>query len=450
MKIKLITIVFILISAPYLNAQNYQIDFTSSGAATTIDNVLVENITQCNTISINGDDILHFVETVGINESNQNSDFSIYPNPMEGFCTMSFSAKNRGYTSIEIIDINGKTIFQNQTYLQKGNHSFNISGISKGMYFIQIKSENYSYSKRFISIAESIKTPKITYAGLHSFERNIKTTSLSLTKDTSKDISSIVQMQYNDGDMIKLTGISGNYKTVVMITPTESQTVNFEFIPCTDANDNHYSIVQIGEQWWMAENLNAGTYVPITTPQAAGTKFCMNINGVDDPSCPMGGLYEWNVLMQESLPCNGTGAPPDDICDTPVQGMCPDGWHIPSHYEWTTLARYSGSDFGALEYNSTLGVGVDEGGNLKMKCTSMWWDPNSGATNATGFSAIPGGDTWDGIFEDFGQSSYFWTSTAIFTYTYNPWVYALNYSVPFVGRSQYFPENGFSCRCIKD
>ncbi|MDD3740402.1 MAG: FISUMP domain-containing protein [Bacteroidales bacterium] len=431
-------------------SQNYQISFTGTGASTSVESVKVENLTQCTEINISGTDILNLSFEMGIDElsSEPFNPVLIYPNPSAGMCYIDFKAYSDDNISIRIYDLAGKIVLHSEQFVTQGYHTYKICGFGEGMFFIKFESEYYSYTTKFINnIQDGSKNSSIEIEDISGSSQQI----IEKNYIQHKNTKSVINMQYFEGDLIKLTGKSGNYSTVYMLTPNQSQTVTFTFIPCTDGDGNNYSVVKIGDQWWMAENLNSGTYVPITTPQAAGTKFCMNINGVEDPSCPMGGLYEWNILMQETDPCNGNGAPPNDRCDTPVQGMCPDGWHIPSHYEWTTLARTSGTDFGALEYNSNLGVGVDEGGHLKMNCTTMWWNPNEAATNSTGFSGIPGGDTWDGVFEDFGQSSYFWTSSATFNiYTYNPWVYALNYSVPFVGRSQYFIENGFSCRCIKD
>jgi len=427
-------------------SQNYQISFAGSGSSSTVESVYVENLTQCTSISLNGNDVLHLSTGSGIENNNLSitKDPNIFPNPCTGICNAEFFIDDADEITISISDISGKIIFSKNDYSVRGRLSYQISGLSKGIFFLCIESSSFCYKSKIVSLNSDSKSILVN--------KNESDFVVLKSENTNnyKSEEATIDMVYADGDLLKITGESGIYSTVVMLVPESDQAVTFNFIPCTDANGNNYSVVEIGDQWWMAENLNAGTYVPISTTQAAGTKFCMNINGLDDPTCPMGGLYEWNILMQEALPCNGTGAPPADRCNDPIQGLCPVGWHIPSHYEWTTLARSSGTDFGALDYNGTLGVGVDEGGNLKLNCTTNWWNPNAGATNATGFSGIPGGDTWDGVFEDFGQSSYYWTSSAIFTYTYNPWVYALNYSVAFVGRSQYFMENGFSCRCVKD
>ncbi|OFY36222.1 MAG: hypothetical protein A2W91_05400 [Bacteroidetes bacterium GWF2_38_335] len=450
MKSKLFVLIFGII-AFFNQAQDYQISFTATGAETDIDSVKVENLTQCTSISILGDDILNLVNELGIGNvvESRNSALSIFPNPFINFCNIEFETPVSVNAIIEISDMTGKIVTRIQNDLQKGKNSFRLSGLSIGVYLIQIKSESFTCSGKIICTSEEAGIPEIKLQSTKidgSESQKIKTVKNS---NNLKNTTSVVQMQYNSGDIIKLTGISGIYRTVFMIVPTSSQTVNFTFIPCTDSDGNNYTIVQIGNQWWMAENLNAGTYVPVTSPQVSGTKFCMDVYGQADPDCPMGGLYEWSNLMQGSAPCNGSGAPPNDKCSTPVKGLCPNGWHIPSHYEWTTLERNAGSNPSAFPYNeSTISLlGTDEGGNLKETCTSFWWAPNTGATNLTGFSALPGGDTWNGVFEDFGQSAYFWTTTETF---FMSWVHALNYSLTVVGRSSYAVESGFSCRCVKD
>lgn len=400
---------------------------------------------------MSGSDILNLVGSVGISEwnSSRSNKIQIYPNPANGFCLVDFESTSNDYATIGLYDIEGKSILQVKELLTEGIHTYQINGISTGIYTLKVESKDYCYYSKIVCLNETGKNIEIKQIepNPNTFRQNI-----NFPDKTAKSLEnekSIVVMQYSSGDLLMLTGKSGFFRTVVTLVPTNSQTVNFTFIACIDGNGNHYSVVRIGAQWWMAENLNAGTYAPITTPQVSGTKFCMDVTGQADPDCPMGGLYEFANLLQGSTPCNGTGAPPNDKCASPIKGLCPTGWHIPSHYEWTTLEKNAGSNPGAFPYDmSTISLlGTDEGGNLKKACTSYWWDPNAGATNSTGFSGLPGGDTWNGVFEDFGQSGYFWTSTEPLFFA---WVHALNYSLSVIGRSSYAVESGFSCRCIKD
>ena len=447
MKINLLTLIFVITVIFNCQAQDYQLSFTGTGASTNVDSVKVENLTQCTNMTISGNDVLHLVATLGLNEldAEKSNKMQIYPNPVTSSCFVEFEANAEGIATIGLYNITGKRISQVQESLSKGIHTFQLKGINNGIYTLTVQSDAYYYSSELVSMSQSSGNPEII-----QIEANQQNTILpNGTEKSLKSEKLLIQMQYNTGDVLKLTGKSDIYRTVIMLIPAISQTVTFNFVPCSDADGNNYSVVQIGSQWWMAENLNAGIYVSVTTPQVSGTKFCMDVNGQADPNCPMGGLYEWANLMQGSLQCNGTGAPPDDRCATPVKGLCPDGWHIPSHYEWTTLENNAGSNPGAFPYDvSTISLlGTDEGGNLKETCTSYWWAPNAGATNINGFNGLPGGDTWHSVFEDFGQSAYFWTSTETF---FMAWVHALNYSLAVIGRSSYAVESGFSVRCVKD
>ncbi len=449
MKRKLLFLfVSVLVLISTIHAQDYQISFAGTGASTTVDSVKVENLTQCTSITISGSDILHLVASVGISELNSGTGnkIRIYPNPTTDFCLVDFEATTKGKATIGLYDIAGKKISQVQEFLTKGYHTYQISGINNGIYTLKVESEAYYYNSKIVSINEAHENTDI---------KQIETIpNIIIPKGTTKSYESekaIIVMQYNSGDLLKLTGKSGIFRTVVTLVPTNSQIVTFTFVLCTDADGNNYSVVRIGTQWWMAENLNAGTYVPITSPQVSGTKFCQNYIGENDTTCPMGGLYEWANMMQGSASCNGTGAPPNDKCDIPVQGLCPTGWHVPSHYEWTTLERNVGSNPGAFPYDVTTVsiLGTDEGGNLKETCTSHWKSPNEGATNKSGFTALPGGSAWQGVFDDFTLSGYWWSSTESIPW-YSAWVRGLNYSLTTIGRSEYFEESGFNIRCVKD
>jgi len=230
-----------------------------------------------------------------------------------------------------------------------------------------------------------------------------------------------------------------------VIITTASCCVSF-----VDARDGQtYNTVLVGTQCWMKENLNYGIYAPAIWTQVAGTKFCMNLASVNDPSCPFGGLYRWANLMNGSASCNGTGAG-QPACTTPVQGLCPAGWHVPSHYEWTLLEKNAGASPGAFPYDesTTASLGTDEGSNLKQAGTSNWTAPNAGATNTSGFTALPGGFSGSGFLFNAGTNGYFWSATESGT---NAWMRLLSSNSTFVYRAA-FGKDGteLSVRCVKN
>ena len=218
----------------------------------------------------------------------------------------------------------------------------------------------------------------------------------------------------------------------------------------TDSRDNKvYNIVQIGTQCWFKQNLDYGTYVTASTGQrGAGTqKYCYLNNSLNCNK--YGGFYEWAELMTGSSGCNGIAACPP--CNSAVQGICPEGWHIPSHYEWTLLEKNVGSTPGALPYDETTigSLGTNEGDNLK---TTTGWMVNSG-TNSSGFSALGIGVTFGGSFfyqlsNGLMDNGFWWTSTEFDSS--NAWYHCLAKNSSASGREHGPKLDGMNLRCIKN
>ncbi len=201
-------------------------------------------------------------------------------------------------------------------------------------------------------------------------------------------------------------------------------------------DSQQYPTVQIGTQCWMAKNL---AYLP--SVQGNATTFVNNGNdqtpayGVygytgDDVATAKaranyqtyGVLYNWFAAVATS---STTGT-------EETQGVCPVGWHLPSSAEFKTLS-------------TTLG---DDGGKLKQSGTTTWFSPNTGATNSSGFTALPAGDrNTSGAFYSMGYSTYFWSSSFSSSKALNR--YLSYYNTSFYS-SSYSPVFGFSVRCIKD
>jgi len=194
----------------------------------------------------------------------------------------------------------------------------------------------------------------------------------------------------------------------------------------TDIDGNIYHSVTIGTQVWLVENLKTtkyrnGSAIPNVTDNTAWsiltTGAYSDYNNTPSNSDTYGRLYNWYAA-------------------TNVQNICPLGWHIPTDAEWTTLTTYLGGEPVA-------------GGKLKETGTTHWLSPNTGATNESGFTALPGGNRSNsGVFSGIGGNGFWWSSTNFNTVF--AWNLYMSYYNSTVVRSNYNMAYGFSVRCIKD
>jgi uncharacterized protein (TIGR02145 family) len=204
--------------------------------------------------------------------------------------------------------------------------------------------------------------------------------------------------------------------------------------PLIDARDGQsYNTVQIGQQCWMAENLNIGTMIPGLNDMANNSiieKYCYD--NLETNCDTYGGLYQWNEMMQY---VNTEG----------VQGICPDGWHLPTDAEWCILNQFIDSTVDCDAGGWGDGSGTDVG--TKMKSTNGW---NCGyGTNTVGFNALPGGWREFGLFHNFGASSTFWSSSEYDIAA--AWYRELYCGYNIIGRDPLSKEiYGFGVRCLKD
>jgi uncharacterized protein (TIGR02145 family) len=181
----------------------------------------------------------------------------------------------------------------------------------------------------------------------------------------------------------------------------------------------------------MAENLNVGTMIEGTIEQSNnGTieKYCYDNN---EANCAIyGGLYQWNEAMQY-------------VTTEGAQGICPAGWHLPTDGEWTTLTDYLGGTDVAGGKMKSSGT-IEEG-------TGLWYSPNTGATNESGFTGLPGGtrDHNDESFILLDYGGYFLSSSQYSTTS--AWYRSLTFLHENVQRSYYgYKSYGFSVRCLQD
>lgn len=193
----------------------------------------------------------------------------------------------------------------------------------------------------------------------------------------------------------------------------------------SDIDGNTYKTIQIGTQTWMAENLktthyNDGNEIPLVIGNLDwniySPAYCWFANDEANYGNTYGALYNWYAV--------NTGK------------LCLTGWHVPTDAEWVQLIDY-------------LGGSTVAGGKLKERGTIHWYSPNTGATNETGFTALPGGcrDISGGFFW-FGNSGSWWSDSNYDMW--HSWEWGVGNNSSSAGKGERINQYGHSVRCIKD
>jgi uncharacterized protein (TIGR02145 family) len=200
----------------------------------------------------------------------------------------------------------------------------------------------------------------------------------------------------------------------------------------TDQEGNVYKTIVIGTQEWMAENLNTSIYrngdaIPTNldegTWQNTTSGAWAYYNNDASYACPYGKLYNWYACVD-------------------ARQLCPVGWHVPTDAEWTVLTDYLGGE-------AVAGGKMKTTGTIEA-ATGLWYSPNTGATNSSGFSGAPGGFRNDhgGYYVGIGDFGVWWSSSELDTYY--AWSRFLDYNDDFAYRDDLNKRNGFSVRCLRD
>ncbi len=254
-------------------------------------------------------------------------------------------------------------------------------------------------------------------------------------------VNGIGDCQPGEGYLVKM------FADTVLIYPGSSSFTCGN--PFTDPRDEQvYNTVQIGEQCWMAENLNIGEMISGSSYQADNgiiEKFCYDDNPAN---CEVyGGLYQWNEMMEYTTTQG-------------VQGICPAGWHLPIDDELTQLVDYVVSQGypnvwddpnGAVNaLKSCRQVNSPMGGDCNTTEHPRW---NENFTHhgfdAFGFSSLPGGGYNGSSFVNLGSNGYWWSSTETSSSTY-AWIRLMSYDYGDVYRYYYYKTLGISVRCLRD
>jgi len=387
------------------------------------------------------------------------------PAPSTGVpISLSATQTQSGYTSTHIGALDFTVARASATPVVSGlvdvnlnfNHVFTLlefnlklaSGSSTNLSSIELYSTdvNLSLNSTTIDLTQATPSGDISY----TLASSAGTKKVTLTIDgvaeltTGTAISAYMmilpgnQVGSTSSDMtIKVTSVAGVafvVKTGINFVRGKRYTIDLTALtlaPIIDADGNSYNTVTIGTQTWMKENLKTTKYkngTAITnvignTAWAALTTeaYCWYNSGTEASPVYIdtyGALYNWYAVADS-------------------RGLCPTGWHMPSDADWTKLTTYLGGESVA-------------GGKLKETLLTHWSTPNTGATNETGFTALPGGNRtyFDGKFISVGDYGNWWSSAQ--STTYNAWGRVLSYNRASVFRFDYDKKCGFSVRCVRD
>ena len=229
-------------------------------------------------------------------------------------------------------------------------------------------------------------------------------------------------------------------------TSDTSEDAKEEATTVKDIDGNVYKTVKIGNQVWMAENLRTTRYangenIPTGSTDSFTDPYRYEPDNNSANVSTYGYLYNWPAVMH--------GASSSSSNPSGVQGICPDGWHVPSDAEWTELTDYVSSQ---SEYRCD----GDQENIAKALASTKGWEKNNvtcvvgnnqSANNVTGFSALPAGDYYGGDYY-FGSNAIFWSATE----GNDGLAYgrALGYYSAYVGRYDYGKNYGLSVRCVRD
>ena len=221
----------------------------------------------------------------------------------------------------------------------------------------------------------------------------------------------------------------------------------------TDIDGNEYYTKKIGNQWWMVNNLETthyadGAEIPLVEDLSGwdglgseDSAYCYYNNDGNDEAKTYGALYTWTAAM------NSGGS--SDNNPSGIQGVCPDGMHLPSDNEWKELEMHLGMTQADADATGPRGISI---GSKLATTASLWLDgklESNAAFGTSGFLALPGGGRHDdGTFGHLGDNANFWSTTegdaaeAWGRHLYSKFSSVHRYSdVKFIG---------FSVRCVKD
>ena len=419
--------------------QTMELTFTAIDSVyySRLDSIKVMNRTkECDTILHWNDTVLVLDVNVGMPEQEINKEFNVkaYPNPVMEVAILNVVIPEAAKTEVTITNFQGRIMHAKSFSLNAGLNVFNFIPGREKMYFISFSWQGHTRHLKLIN-ASPVKAREsvLNYFGGHNQVGN----KMLVTGNGG--------FKFTPGDRLLYIGYIDSLESGIADVPMESKAYTFQFaynIPCIDTPFIIYSGVlyytsQIFSQCWLKRNLDIGIMIPGLQEMEDNEiieKYCYDDN--IENCFTYGGLYQWNEVMNYNIQEGG-------------QGLCPDGWHVPTDEEYKILAGAVDSQYGIgdtiwdQEYTYR---GFDAGYHLKA---SDGWYGGYNGSDKFGFNAMPcGRRRWEGVYNTLGTVSWVWSSS---TYnTYYGWYKEIHYKLDNLGRYFTTKLDGLGVRCIKN
>lgn len=430
----LVVVLLFLINS--VSSQTITITFeaTLNDAPIPLDSILVMNLTAGGDTTIYFPDHVLVLSTVGIGEADiDRLPIRALPNPFAGVTDVVVDAQG-GELLIMLNDATGRELTSHRSNVAAGQQRFRVTCERPGVHLLTVVQGGVRRSVRLLAIAGG-GVSGVAALGL---------------SDISSQKSDRSLFTWTPGDTLRYIGYATDAGIVrisaIDDVPVASTTRVFLMdvgVACpntpsvTDMDGNTYPVVQIGSQCWMAENLRTtryqdGTQIQQVTDYNTWTQLSTgawcNYDNYPFYDGVYGKLYNWYAAANPNI--------------------CPQGWHVPTDAEWQQLEAALGMPAGELGQTGHRGEAQNVGG--KMKTTTLWNPPNTGATNECGFSGLPGGSRDSGgyFFVFLGEYGVWWSASV--SGAESAWYRLLNFNHAAVHRWYTSKGFGFCLRCVRD
>ncbi|ASB49461.1 fibrobacter succinogenes major paralogous domain-containing protein [Alkalitalea saponilacus] len=402
-------------------SQEYLVTFSASGAVGHIDYIEVQNLTSRQTVTIDGTEVLILTSADRLSADELAPELVITPNMQAGSCSVEMTINYPGNSSVEVYNAGDILVAEYRTFLTRGTHRFKISGLKSGAHKVVVNTPNHDHTHWVMSSANHANG-----------NASVLFVDNSGNGKTGELISEPVPMRFLQGESLLFKAFADNHSRIKVVSPVQTTHLDFKFIPCMDFDENHYAVVSIGDQVWMAQNLrttsfNDGTQIrhiqnsllwrELNSPAYSWYEHNENY------SATHGALYNWYTVSDSRL--------------------CPYGWRMPLDEDWYLLESYIDPEIN--NPTATGWRGVNAGMHLK---SISGWGGHPGS-NIHGFSATPAGRrSFDGSYNSLGDYSYWWSMSQ--QDETSAWSRYILPRFEYLYRGAFSKNYGFSVRCIKE